>query len=420
MKSFVNLTVVLIILSMFVATSLSSVPTLRPSTTPVKAPSLKSSQSPSIKSSFSSTKVPTTKPSSNKPNLSPSPKPSTNAPSPGKPSFKPTIVIAPTLQPVIPSTYVYNLQTTIGLGPRVQWENNDGYCGETSTIMAGLVFGQYFSQYDLRIIYSNSQDNAGNGYTQYLVTDTPSQDDQYTATQLRLNYVEWDNSVRDTTKYLAWVKYYVRRNIPVTICILVNGGSDQQYDHIVTVLSITSKYNDDLYHADDIISFDDHYSNDPNKYLYTYTFSAFQATRSAANKGSAPPYSLLSNANQGNFGIAHTGVTDPNKYTLPVRVSTNLNYESPVASDSRNSFAPRPTPVNLLLTVTVLSLTPGVTYNIYKFTDEKLVPTTNFNSASTGIAVKTTFTATTSTYSFTENITSNQKAIYRCVSSTSP
>ena len=35
---------------------------------------------------------------------------------------------------------------------RLQWETNNGYCGETSAIVAGLMYGQYFSQYDMRAI----------------------------------------------------------------------------------------------------------------------------------------------------------------------------------------------------------------------------------------------------------------------------
>ena len=38
--------------------------------------------------------------------------------------------------------------------PRYQWEHNGGYCGETSMISAGLYYGQYLSQYDVRTIAS--------------------------------------------------------------------------------------------------------------------------------------------------------------------------------------------------------------------------------------------------------------------------
>ena len=35
--------------------------------------------------------------------------------------------------------------------PRIQWNANDGYCGEVSLISAGLYYGQYVSQYDARV-----------------------------------------------------------------------------------------------------------------------------------------------------------------------------------------------------------------------------------------------------------------------------
>lgn len=40
------------------------------------------------------------------------------------------------------------------LPPRLQWEHNGGYCGEVSMIVAGLYYGQYLSQYDVRAIAS--------------------------------------------------------------------------------------------------------------------------------------------------------------------------------------------------------------------------------------------------------------------------
>ncbi|AEA68430.1 Hypothetical protein; putative exported protein [Pseudomonas brassicacearum subsp. brassicacearum NFM421] len=38
--------------------------------------------------------------------------------------------------------------------PRLQWEANYGYCGETALISAGLYYGQYVSQFDARAIAS--------------------------------------------------------------------------------------------------------------------------------------------------------------------------------------------------------------------------------------------------------------------------
>ena len=35
---------------------------------------------------------------------------------------------------------------------RSQWNENNGYCGETSILSAGLYFGEYVSQYDARVL----------------------------------------------------------------------------------------------------------------------------------------------------------------------------------------------------------------------------------------------------------------------------
>ncbi len=43
-----------------------------------------------------------------------------------------------------------NNRYVLPIGPRFQWEENNGYCGETSLISAGLYYGQYGSQYDAR------------------------------------------------------------------------------------------------------------------------------------------------------------------------------------------------------------------------------------------------------------------------------
>ena len=38
----------------------------------------------------------------------------------------------------------------VDISPRLQWNENNGYCGEVSLISAGLYYGQYLSQYDAR------------------------------------------------------------------------------------------------------------------------------------------------------------------------------------------------------------------------------------------------------------------------------
>ncbi|MBK8816213.1 MAG: hypothetical protein IPN42_12290 [Methylococcaceae bacterium] len=61
--------------------------------------------------------------------------------------------------------------------PRLQWNHNGGYCGEVSMISAGLYFGQYLSQFDVRSIASggapqNAYDRAEKEYTSQLLLGT--------------------------------------------------------------------------------------------------------------------------------------------------------------------------------------------------------------------------------------------------------
>jgi hypothetical protein len=68
--------------------------------------------------------------------------------------------------------------------PRLQWLSNDGYCGEVSTIAAGLALGGCFlSQYDLRAIATGGV-QTGTWYKVGL-------NDVSTAKQLRLRHIEY-------------------------------------------------------------------------------------------------------------------------------------------------------------------------------------------------------------------------------------
>src|SRR5690348_4511526 len=62
--------------------------------------------------------------------------------------------------------------------------------------------------------------------------------------------------------------------------------------------------------------------------------------------------------------FAITGVMDTDNVTLPVRVATNSNYEHPPIARYSNT---RPASTPLTLTVTVSHLTPGISYNLYRY-----------------------------------------------------
>ena len=312
--------------------------------------------------------------------------------------------------------------------PRLQWENNAGYCGEVSTIMAGLKYGQYFSQYDVREIAAATENNVQTS-TEYLV----GVNDEYAAKNLRLAAIEFDSTqAGNADGYLAWLKKMTRSGYVPTLTVYMNyymfygstnpSAGDAEYDHIVSVSKIYSAFDDDLYHDNDIITIEDHGLWAPKttgpQYLFNYTFAEFKGTREEANTPTGNIYTLPSSPTTKNYGITHTGPLDSSHELMPVTVTTSVNYENPVIARNSNS---RPDPMPLNITVTVSGLTSGIQYVMYKYDDENKVPTGSFNRNSGAAKRVYPFQGSeTGVYSVMESILSSDKAIYRAVRNTAP
>lgn len=312
--------------------------------------------------------------------------------------------------------------------PRFQWNANFGYCGEVSIVSAGLYYGQYVSQYVARA-------TASPGVPQYRAKSQLllGVNDAYAARAMHLDAVEWNTAAETSTDaFLAWVKQNVVRGRPVAIGVYTNEylfygrtnpkAGDPDYDHIVPVTNVgtTHAVNDPAYHADDVLVFSDNGiwgppSNPP--YVYRYSFGAFQKTRAQANAPSGTIYALANDAQ--NYGIAITGVTDPAHETLPVRLSTNVNYERPAM---RNGSDARPAPMPLILTVTVSNLKPGASYRLYRYDDVASVPDTQFNANAGNASGHWTIRAAAgrSTFTMSQRIMSDQVAVYRAVPASAP
>jgi hypothetical protein len=311
--------------------------------------------------------------------------------------------------------------------PRLQWNENWGYCGEVSLISAGLYYGQYISQYEARALAS-----PGIPQSQYNSQLLIGVNDQVAAAAMHLNAVEWNRQKqKNTNQFLAWVTRYVSAGYPVAIGVFVNeflfyGNTDPQagsttYDHVVPVTGISSQYAlpNRQYHPTDIIAFNDNgeWNNDgAPPYLFSYEFASFKNDRAGANAPDAAIYSLPDGGQ--NYGVAITGVMDRNHDTVPVQVATSVNDEEPEIVNGSNDPPP---PFAMTLTITVSGLTPGVNYNLYRYTSFGAVPDDHFNrnagnaSESWPINIGAGTTAT-----ITENIMSDELAIYRAVPATAP
>ncbi|PLP55660.1 hypothetical protein CYK37_29475 [Mesorhizobium loti] len=309
--------------------------------------------------------------------------------------------------------------------PRHQWEANYGYCGEVSLISAGLYYGQYVSQYDARAIASKNADQSTEGSQLLLGVN-----DADAAAKMHLKATQWKGAA-NPENFLTWVKEKVASGYPVAIGVYKNARSfeesndpeagDREYDHIVVVNGISSKhpFRPSAYHSDDVITFSDNGLWSPDgepDFIYKSPFGSFQANRRQANSRSHPIYSLRNDGR--NYGVAITGIIDRDGQTLPVRVSTNVNYEKPVMDEGANT---RPASQDLTLTVTVSGLVPGVSYNLYRYNEFQSVPNAGFNAAADKadktweIKIKSG-----SSFSMKEKIKSDQIAVYRAVPETAP
>lgn len=309
--------------------------------------------------------------------------------------------------------------------PRHQWEANYGYCGEVSLISAGLYYGQYVSQYDARAIASKNTDQSREGSQLLLGVN-----DAHAAAQMHLKIAQW-NGGAGPESFLAWVRDKVASGYPVAMSVYKNARSfeesdepdagDKEYDHIVMVTGVSSKhpFKPSAYHSDDVITFSDNGLWSPDgepDFIYKSSFGSFHANRRQANSASHRLYSLPSDGR--NYGVAITGIIDRDGQALPVRLSTNVNYEKPIMEEGSST---RPASQDLTLTVTVLGLVPGVTYNLYRYDNFQSVPNAGFNAAAEKADKSWEINIKSGTsFSVKEKIKSNQIAVYRAVPETAP
>ena len=305
---------------------------------------------------------------------------------------------------------------SLDVKPRFQWTSNFGYCGEAALISAGLYYGQYVSQFDVRAFASRNEDqNKRSSQLLLGVNETTA------ANSLHLNIIKWDGD--GSKKFLTWVKKNIALRYPVVIGVYGNMShfealGEDEYDHIVPIIGIGSDHaiTNTGYFEDDTIYFSDNglIGNDTpsgSQYIYNSTFKEFQRSRSEADMLTAPYYSV--SKSEKNYGFAVTGVKDTFKETVPVRVTTNVNYENTAITEDSNK---RPASMPITLTINVSQLKAGVSYNLYRYDSFDKVPDSSFNlHASNASKIWKIKNTSGSTFTTTENINSNQAAIYRAV-----
>lgn len=327
--------------------------------------------------------------------------------------------------PPIPTEYTF----THGIPPRLQWNENSGYCGETSFISAGLHFGQYCSQYTARSLASPGV-NQANPNSQLLL----GVNDSAAAERMRLAATPFENRrQRSAREFLEWVKRRTLAGEVAIIGVFNNGiilgewtnrrGGDSSYDHIVPVLEWGSDrpLTEERYFPADVITFSDNglfgpFGTPPvYPFLYSFRVKDFPGTRVQANNPRGPVYMLKDTPKS--YAIAISGVLDPDGVTIPVKLSSDRNYETDIGSQSNTP----PTPITMRLTATVTIPDQSVAYVLYRYDDFAKVPVSGFNAAA-GDAVESWTIPPNSGPTFTVHYDglTNETVVFRAVPASAP
>jgi len=277
------------------------------------------------------------------------------------------------------------VSTRLAIAPRLQWPNNDGYCGENSIQMCGLYYGEYISERLCRRV-------AG-GEVLIYVNDTAALD------TLSFTYSEWNPNVATPQYmgYLDWVKQFLNKKQPVIITVYVSGGTDPDYDHIIPAIGFYAK-NVNTYTSTDSLTYNSNFDTIP----FTRPFSNMYATRVGAGNSAPYPYYIPQGTD---YGVAVTGNKDPGRVTRPVHITLDSNEEPNITLGA--------SPCILRATIIADSLTIGKQYALLRYNDYRSVPSVNF--APSGASSTVYFTATSVTHTVIDSFMSDTAVFYRCI-----
>ncbi len=274
--------------------------------------------------------------------------------------------------------------------PRLQWNENHGYCGECSIQQAALFYGTYVSQYACRLLVGSSQQ------AEVLV----AVNDQRALSALRLTSDEFDfRRVRapQFEPWFGWVTRHLDARHPVLITCFVRGMRDPDYDHIMLATGFSAA-KPGRYAPVDTLTFNDNFSAKPQ----TRRASALSDTRSMRRNGSRYRFCVPRTID---YGCAVTGIVDETGLAAPVRLLLDNDREPDILKGQpAATFRAR---------VEVSGLAPGGQYVLYRYDDCRNVPARGFAASRYTSALP--FSASGGTASFTASIRSDGMAVFRCL-----
>jgi hypothetical protein len=279
----------------------------------------------------------------------------------------------------------------LDIPPRQQWENDGGYCGETSIQAIGLYYGAWISQKVVRAV-------AGG---ELLI----GVNEEAALGALHLAHTTWDTAAPEPQfeSFVAWTKSHLEQRVPVIYAIyLTDGIDDPDYDHIVPAMGITAASASGYAAADTLISSDNF--GDRIERSVGGLAGTRASCASSSTQGGCVPRDV-------DYGVAITGITDARTATLPLRIKVPVDHEPNVSVGE--SASP------LTASVEVSALQPGHNYALLRYDDYTKVPTSataaDFLASSYSHRVDFTADGPAWTYADPVSFPSSGATYYRCV-----
>ena len=272
------------------------------------------------------------------------------------------------------------INVLLDIPPRLQWQNNSGYCGACSIQQIAAYYGSYVSQYICRKIVNPSQK------IEVLI----GLNENKVLNALSFTYEQWNWRKRKKwKKYLVWTKQHLYKGVPVIITAYIKGMNDPDYDHIMPAVGVNSS-NRNKYNNHDELIFNDNF-------VLQHRMRTFSSLPDRSYTYALPT--------RYNYGCAVTGIQDDEGITLPVYLSID-SWDEPNVTKGKS-------PASLSGKVQISSLTPGKSYLLLRYDDYKDVPSKNFHDSN--FSSSTSFIATKETQSFNVQFISDGVAMFRCI-----
>ena len=321
-----------------------------------------------------------------------------------------------------------NATVNLPIRNRMQWLENDGYCGETSIQEVALYYGTYISQYDVRKIFDPTQ--------QQDLAELENWEKVADTIKLKISPFPFDSYPTPQYKaFSGWMKGQLAKGYPVALATwLATNPNDVKYGGTNSTLGLESvgladatpvnlpyPYPVDpgpLAQIDHFITATGYVGADDAKYnpadlalitnhaLSTYTwahrFGLLFDTR--ANSGNSRDY-VITLPQTYCFGLSFTGNVDGTRDNRPVRIELDRIDEPNLIKGE--------TPVDYQANLTITNLRKGARYVLYRYNTPASIPLKNY--AGSKFTSKVDFRATASTQTLSASIPSNSFAAFRCV-----